>query len=157
MDLTVLPITLNHTIPELYLDEMGHMNVMWYIHLFSRAAGNLFARLGLDEDYFVANQAGTFALEMHIRYLAEVRADQTVVIRSRVLGRSSKCVHVMHFMCHADTGKLAATEEAIASHVDMRSRRTSPWPVRATDVIDRLLAEHGSLGWETPVCGVMKP
>ncbi|HEV3204917.1 MAG TPA: thioesterase family protein, partial [Gemmataceae bacterium] len=157
MDLTAFPITLRHTVGESYLDEMGHMNVMWYIHLFSRAAGNLFAMLGLNEDYFVINQAGTFALQMHVRYLKEVRAGNSVVIRSRVLGRSVKRMHFIHFMCLEETGKLAATEEAIGTHVDMKTRRTSPLPAHVTEAFDRLLAEHGKQGVEARLCGVMKP
>lgn len=156
-DLSALPVTLRAVIPASYLDDMGHMNVMWYIHLFSGAAGNLFQLFGLTDDYFAAHQAGTFALEMHVRYLAEVRVGQTVEIRSRILGRSAKRLHFMHFMSHADTGVLAATEEAIGSHVDLKIRRTSPMPPASAEAVDRLLEAHRRLDWDAPVCGVMKP
>ena len=36
-----LPITLQTVIPEDYIDVMGHMNVMWYTHLFGKATGGL--------------------------------------------------------------------------------------------------------------------
>ena len=157
MDLSKLPMTFQHTIPESYLDEMGHMNVMWYIHLFSRAAGNLFDLFGLNEDYCVAHNAGTFALEMHIRYLAEVRVGKSITIRSRILGRSAKRFHFMHFMTLDESGKLAATEEAVGTHVAMNTRRTSPMPDHIGRDLDRLLLEHSQLGWEAPLCGVMKP
>ncbi len=156
-DFSGLPITLEATITEAYLDDMGHMNVMWYIHLFSRAAGELFRLFGLHEDYFTAHQAGTFALEMHVRYLAEVRLGQRVLIRSRALRRSAKRFHFMHFMIHADSGVLAATEEVVGTHVDLRTRRTAPMPPEVVAALDRLLAEHRRLPWEAPVCGVMKP
>jgi len=157
VDVSELPITLQATVPEEYLDDMGHMNVMWYIHLFSRAAGEFFRLFGLTDDYFTAHQAGTFALEMHVRYLAEVRLGQRVVVRSRALGRSAKRFHFMHFMVHADSGVLAATEEAVGTHVDLRTRRTSPMPPEVAAALDRLIAEHRRLPWEAPVCGVMKP
>ncbi len=63
MDLTALPITHRAVIPETYLDEMGHMNVMWYTHLFSLGAWGLFQLVGLNREYFEANQAGSFALD----------------------------------------------------------------------------------------------
>jgi acyl-CoA thioester hydrolase len=157
IDLSGLPVTLEATIPESYLDDMGHMNVMWYIHLFSRAAGEFFQMFGLHEDYFTAHQAGTFALEMHVRYLAEVRVGQRVIIRSRAIGRSAKCFHFMHFMVHADSGVLAATEEVVGTHVNLRTRRTAPMPPEVAEALDRLLAEHRRLPWEAPICGVMKP
>ncbi|MEJ7639637.1 MAG: hypothetical protein WKF75_17105 [Singulisphaera sp.] len=46
MDLNSLPITYRASIPESYLDEMGHMNVTWYTHLFSQAMGGFSARSG---------------------------------------------------------------------------------------------------------------
>ena len=60
MDLAALPITHRAVIPDTYLDEMGHMNVMWYTHLFSQAAWGLFQMVGFTLDYFKANRAGSF-------------------------------------------------------------------------------------------------
>jgi acyl-CoA thioester hydrolase len=156
MDLNSLPLTWQALIPEAYLDENNHMNVMWYTHLFSCATGGLFDRIGLTTAYFEANQAGTFALEHHLRFLSEVRAGQTVTIRTRVLGRTLKRFHFMHFMVKDDGDILAATEEAVGSHVDLRIRRTSPLPHHVVDEFDRLLGEHSRLAWAAPVCGVMK-
>ena len=82
MDLTPLPITHRATIPDAYLDEMGHMNVMWYTHLFSQGAWSLFQTVGLTRDYFQANHAGSFALAQHFRYIKEVRIGQHVTIRA---------------------------------------------------------------------------
>ena len=85
-ELAGLPVAHRAVIPASYLDEMGHMNVMWYTHLFSMATGTLFEQLGLTRAYFDANNAGSFALEAHVRYLSEVRVGQSVVIYYRLLG-----------------------------------------------------------------------
>src|SRR4051812_22801694 len=101
MDITALqalPVTQRALIPESYLDEMGHMNVMWYTHLFSNATGGIFDRIGLTDVYCEANRAGAFALEQHIRYLKEVRAGDRVTVRTRLLGRTAKRMHFMHFL-----------------------------------------------------------
>ena len=155
MDLISLPITHRAVIPEAYLDEMGHMNVMWYTHLFSQGAWRLFQLVGLTREYFTANETGSFALAQHFRYLKEVRAGQRVTIRSRVLGRSEKRWHVIHFMTNDDIDALAATSEVVSTHVDIRIRRSSPMPATIRDAIDRLLAEHSRLAWAAPVCGAM--
>jgi acyl-CoA thioester hydrolase len=157
MNLTSLPVTHRAVIPEVYLDEMGHMNVMWYTHLFSCAAEGLFHSLGMTRAYFEANQTGTFALELHVRHLVEVRVGSHITMRSRLLGRSAKRFHFMHFMVLDDSATLAATEEAVGTHVDLRIRRGSPLPAHVTKEFDRLLAVHAALPWEAPVCGVMKP
>jgi acyl-CoA thioester hydrolase len=155
-DLTPLPVTHRAVIPGDYLDEMRHMNVMWYTHLFSLGAWGLFQVVGLTRDYFAANNAGSFALEQHFKYLKEVRAGQHVTIRSRVLGCTAKRWHVMHFMTIDELDALAATAESVHTHVDMIARRSSPMPTPITDTIDRLLAEHASLAWAAPSCGAMK-
>jgi len=155
MDLSALPITHRAVIPDDYLDEMGHMNVMWYTHLFSLGAWGLFQMVGLTRTYFEANHAGSFALEQHFRYLKEVRVGHHVTIRSRVLGRTAKRWHSIHFMTIDELDALAATAESVKTHVDMRVRRSSPMPPVITDAIDRLLADHGNLGWDAPVCGAM--
>jgi acyl-CoA thioesterase FadM len=155
--LDALPLTHRAVVPEAYLDEMGHMNVMWYTHLFSAATGGLWGLVGLTRAYFEANRAGTFALECHVRYLSEVRAGQAVALRTRVLGRTAKRVHFMSFMVKEDGPVLAATSEFVAAHVDLRVRRTSPFPAHIADAVDRLAAEHAAFGWPAPVCGVMHP
>jgi acyl-CoA thioester hydrolase len=151
-----LPVTHAAVIPEDYLDMMGHMNVMWYTHLFSLAVGGLYQRLGLTGKYFEANAAGSFLLEAHVRHLSEVRVGQSVTIRTRMLGRSAKRLHFMNFMVKEDT-VLAATSESVAAHIDMRIRRSSPLPPTIALAIDELVSEHSGLGWPAPVCGVMKP
>jgi acyl-CoA thioester hydrolase len=151
-----LPITHRAEIPESYLDEMGHMNVMWYTHLFSVGAWGLFQAVGLTLEYFETNQAGSFALEQHFNYLKEVRLGQHVTIRSRVLGRSAKRWHSMQFMTIDESDVLAAIAEGVSTHVDMRIRRSSPMPRNITDAIDRLLEEHSRLEWPPPVCGAIR-
>jgi acyl-CoA thioester hydrolase len=156
-DLEGLPITLRREIPESYRDEMGHMNVMWYTHLFSEGAWGLFQLVGMTREHFSANRTGTFALAQHFRYLKEVRLGQHVSLRSRILGRSAKRWHTIHFMTIDELDVLAATSETVSTYVDLTIRRSATMPSVVTDAIDRLLAAHTRLGWDAPLCGAMKP
>lgn len=152
-----LPQTYQSVIPESYLDEMGHMNVMWYTHLFSNASMHMFGSIGVDREYFASNQRGTFALETHIRYYSEVRVGKHVCLRTRLLGRSEKRFHFMHFLVNDDDDVLATTAEFISAHIDMQVRRMTPIPQQIAREFDRLLEKHRALEWEPPVCGIMKP
>jgi len=156
-DVRKLPVTYRATIPESYLDEMGHMNVMWYTHLFSEAMGGLFEMFGLRWDLVSETQSGTFALEAHIRYLAEVRVGQEIVVHSRVIDRSDRRFYMMHFMVNEQRENIAATFENLGTHVDLKIRRSSPIPDPISSRLDELLAEHQQLPWDAPVCGIMKP
>ena len=157
MNLASLPVTYRAAILDGFIDEFGHVNVMWHTHLFTEGAGGLFQMVGLTRQHLEANRAGTFALEQHFRYLKEVRLGQHVTLRSRVLGRTAKRWHTIHFMTIDELDVLAATAEVVSTYVDMRVRRSAPMPATITDAIDRLLTEHARLDWDAPVCGTMKP
>ena len=152
-----LPLHYRTTIPESYLDQMGHMNIQWYLALSNDAIPNFFKSFGVGFAYFKANQAGVFALKHHLQYLAEVRVGETVAMHTRVLGRSAKRLHFMQFMVNESQGKLACTIEVLNSHIDMSIRRTSPYPPHIAAQLDVLLAEHQQLTWDAPVCGAIKP
>ena len=157
MDLESLPVTYRAAIPEGFIDEFGHVNVMWYTHLFSEGAGGLFQMVGLTRQHLEADRAGTFALEQHFRYLKEVRLGQHVTLRSRVLGRTAKRWHTIHFMTIDEPDGLAATSETVSTYVDMTVRRSAPMPPGITSAIDRWLGEHVNLDWDAPICGAMNP
>jgi acyl-CoA thioester hydrolase len=156
-ELATLAITHRTVIPEDYIDLMGHMNVMWYTHLFGNATFTTFQQVGLTREYFQANQRGTFALGQLFTYLVEVREGEEVTIRTRVLGRSARKLHMMHFMTKGAQELLACTNEFLAAHVDMRIRRTSDFPPEIAGTLDRLVAAHAALGWEPPISGAMAP
>ncbi len=66
-------------------------------------------------------------------------------------------MHFMHFMTIDESGALAATQEHVGAHIDMRIRRQAPWSEEIATRLDRLIEEHDKLPWPAPVCGVMKP
>lgn len=152
-----LPCYHRATIPEAYLDVMGHMNIRHYMGLFDDAAWGFFAAFGMTEAYYQTTSGGAFALEQHVRYLAEVHVGETVAIYTRVNGRTAKRIHFIHFMVNETTGKLAATLEVLGSHANTTTRRTTPFPAEIAASLDAMLARHGQLDWEAPLCGVLRP
>jgi acyl-CoA thioester hydrolase len=98
-------------------------------------------------------------LHQFINYLAEVHVGETVVIKARMIGRSAngKRIHYMLFMVNGTTGKLAATMECLASHVDLSRRRTSAHPPEMLAKIDALIEQGNQLGWDVPLSGAMQP
>jgi len=152
-----LPLTAEAVVRPEWLDEMGHMNVMWYTHLFSQGVHGFFALFGFTPEYMQANVAGTFALELHVRYLSELHVGERVAIYSRALGRTAKRLHYMQFLVNAERGVLSATGELVSAHVDLRVRRQSQLPEPIAAGFDELLAAHQALPWQAPVCGTMGP
>ncbi len=150
-----LPSFHRETIPESYLDVMGHMNVRWYVALFDKAADSFFASFSMNSDYF-ATERGLFALQQFIHYLAEVHMEQSVVIHVRLIERSAKRLHFMYFMINETTDKLACTMEVLCAHADLNLRRTSPFPPHIAKQIDAMLFEQNQLDWVAPISGALK-
>lgn len=148
-----LPCYHRATIPDAYRDAMGHMNVRWYMALFDEAGWRLFESIGMTPDYFAQHNAGGFALEQHIRYLAEVLIGETVAIHGRVVGRSAKRIHHQLLMLNTTTGRLAATIEEVGAHADLGVRRMAPFPPAIAERIDALIAQQQALDWPPPLCG----
>jgi acyl-CoA thioester hydrolase len=154
--ITQLPVLHRTTIGDEHLDAMGHMNVRHYLGIFDDAGWKFFESFGMTMDYYQDHTAGAFALAQHIRYLAEVRKGETVVIHGRIVARSERRVHFIYFMVNETTGKLAATMEGMGSHADLTTRRTSPYPPEIAEKIDVLVAEHDQLDWDAPLSGAMR-
>ena len=152
-----LPLTYSLTIPNDYIDDMGHMNVQYYMHCFDKSTWKMFGMLGLTLEYLETNNAGMFALKQFVCYLAEVRVGETVELYTRLLGASAKRLHFLHFIVNQTTGVLSSTAENVGSHVDMQARRTAPFPPKVAAAVLALADEHAALDWQATTCGILYP
>ncbi len=155
-NLEELPLYHRETIPADYLDAMGHMNIRWYMTLYDKAAWNFFSSHELNEDYFPEKQTGVFALKHIINYYAEIRLEQIVAIRTRLLGRSERRFHAIHFMINETSGQLASTLEMLGTHADLQIRRAAPMPPEISEKFDAKLAKDQQLDWAAPLSGIIQ-
>ena len=153
--LVSLPAVYRAVIPPAYEDRQRHMNMRWYLALYDEAGDAMYPMLGLTSDYFAASGAGGFDLEHHLWYPSEVRIGDTVVIRARMLARSSKLFHYMMFMVNESRGVLSSLFECVHAHIDLRTRHTTPFPAQVAAQIDALIVAHRALTWPAPVSGSM--
>ncbi|MEL6308370.1 MAG: thioesterase family protein [Chloroflexota bacterium] len=152
-----LPCYHRQIIPKDYLDVMGHMNVRYYMALFDEGGWSFFRALGMDEAYYRDNNAGGFALRQYITYVAEARVNETVAVHTRIIARSDKRIHFVHFLVNESNQTVSATMEGIGSHADLTQRRTSPYPLHIVAKMDAMLSEHNALEWDAPLCGILEP
>jgi len=153
--LALLPRYHRETIPETYLDAMGHMNVRWYMALFDTTVWHFFRAHGLDEAYYGKYKSGVFALKHFIQYYSEVKVGETVGLHVRLLGRTEKRFQFMVFMLNESTGKLAATLESMGTHADLVARRASAMPADIKAQLDTRLQIDQELDWEAPISGAI--
>lgn len=156
MNLSGLPLTLSYIVQSKHLDELGHMNVMWYTHFFDEATWNFYESIGFGQDY---HQSGfsSFALEAHSVFISELREGDHFSIYTRVLARSDKVFHLMHFMQRDADQKLSATLEALGIHIDMSTRKSAAMPEAIATQWDAIIVEHSALDWDAPLSGSLHP
>lgn len=132
-----LELTVEAEVEPRFLDEMGHMNVAWYVHLFDRGIWTFFARHGLDSRALRETKRGMFALEDNLRYLSELREGDALDVHTGVLEVRPKTLRLLQYMLDKRQQKVAAVREVIAVHIDLTTRRSVAF---AEDVTAKLLA-----------------
>ncbi|GAN77790.1 thioesterase family protein [Acidisphaera rubrifaciens] len=114
-------------LPE-WIDANGHMNLAYYVVVFDHATDVLFDAIGVGEAYRADGRATIFVAETHTLYEREVAVGDALRVGSRLFAADRKRLHFGHEMFHVAGGFRAATQELIALHVDMASRRTADFP-----------------------------
>ena len=111
-----------------HCDQMGHMNVMWYVGKFDEATWNLFASIGITTAYLREHKRGMAAVQQDITYKRELLAGDTLTVRSGLLEVREKTVKFVHEMRHAVSGELAAICVLTGVSIDTQARKSCPLP-----------------------------
>jgi acyl-CoA thioester hydrolase len=140
-------ISRGKVLPE-WIDINGHMNVAYYVLAFDLAVDTLWLDFGLSNEHIEVNNSSTFAVESHVLYRRELLLDDPFVVTSQILAFDQKRIHQFQRMYHATEGYLAASAEWMNLHVDMTTRRVSPWPENILRAIRRVADAQGA--WPYP-------
>lgn len=111
-----------------WTDYNGHLNGAFFLVLFNRAADAVFASIGVTgADYAEKSGANCFTLESHITYRKEVHASDDLQTTFQLVGWDEKRAHY-YLELIKDGQTIAATTEQILIHVDLSTRRPTPFP-----------------------------
>jgi acyl-CoA thioester hydrolase len=116
-----------------HCDQMGHMNVMWYVGKFDEATWNLFAMLGVTTAYLRQNRRGMAAVQQNISYRKEMVAGDTVAVRSAFLEVREKAARFVHEMRNGVTGEITAICVLTGVHIDAEARKSCPFPAEIVE------------------------
>ena len=111
-----------------HCDQMGHMNVMWYVGKFDEATWNLFAAMGVTTAFLREKKRGMAAVQQNITYRRELIAGDTVTVHSAFLEIRDKVARFVHEMRHGETGELAALCMLTGVHLDAVARKSCSFP-----------------------------
>jgi len=134
-----------------WTDRNGHMNVAYYVLAFDRATDRLYDDAGIGWSYLEREQRSLFTLSMNVDFLGEVFAGDSVRIVSRLIDFDHKRIHYVHEMHHSKNAYLAATNEILAMHVNMTTRRSESFPPTVQAELRRIKAADSALPLPTQV------
>src|SRR4051794_3536926 len=128
-----------------WIDYNGHLNMAYYSVMFDRAIDELWLKLGIGPGYLKARQGSTFTAECHVRYLREIHLGDPVQISILLVAADQKRLHTFEELRHATEGWLSATSENMTIHIDMKSRKTAPFPPDIGARIDAVAKAHRTI------------
>lgn len=122
-------------------DELGHMNVQFYLAKASEAVAQLARLSGLGGIFRTDTHATLIARELHIKFLAEARPGAPLVLAGGFTSRSAASVEATLLMRHVFTGAVCATFRLELEHVSPQEGRPFAWPKRFNQRFDTLAIE----------------
>ena len=121
-----LPIVYRVEIRPEWIDRNGHFNAGYYMVVLDTAIGPWFDLLGIDTEHRAREGVSTFTVESHTTYLSELREGEAVAVTAQLLAFTDKKVHTFLRMLRDRDGTLAATNEVLSLHIDLKTRRPAP-------------------------------
>ena len=112
------------------------MSEAFYVLVFGFATNQVMDQIGLDQAYREAHSTSLYTVESHIRYLDEVSLGQKLQVTPTLVAAGAKKLHLAYEM--RVEGKLVATEEIVALHVDQESGTTVPFPTEVSERIGQI-------------------
>ena len=125
-----------------HCDQMGHMNVMWYVGKFDEATWNLFATLGVTTRFLKENHRGMAAVQQNITYRRELLAGDTVIVRSTFLEVREKLAKFVHEMRNAVTDEISAVCVLTGVHINSQTRKSCPFPAEIVERGRKLVSPY---------------
>jgi acyl-CoA thioester hydrolase len=121
-------------------DEMGHMNVRFYVARAMQGLAGAAAALGMPEAFRAHAQAKLQVRQHHIRFLREAKAATPLHMTAGVLAMGDTDASLLQTLVHSRSGQTAATFVTQVTHVD-REGRPFPWPERAREAGEALAVQ----------------
>lgn len=122
-------------------DEMGHMNVRFYLTRAMEGLTGLAALLGLPHAFTPGAGATLLVRDQHIRFLRECHAGGALHMTGGVIEIGEDEARLLQLLIHSKTGEIAATFQTTVAHVTPSEARAFPWPRRTLELAESLKVE----------------
>jgi acyl-CoA thioester hydrolase len=119
-------------------DEMGHMNVRFYLAIATEGLAGLAAALGMPRAFSPGASSTLLVREHHVRFLKEARPGAGLLMMGGVLSIDDTDAVILQQLFHA-SGEPAAAFTVRVTHVTPGELKPFPWPQSARRLAEALL------------------
>lgn len=109
-------------------DANGVMTAQMHVARFTDAAGHFWDHIGLDRAWIDAEGYGRVAIELKLTHLNDLKAGDPILVLSGMSEHARKTVTFRHHTINVRTGEPAAICHVTGVSLDLKSRRSVPWP-----------------------------
>ncbi len=110
-------------------DELGHINMRFYFARADEARASLAHYMGLPAIYKSNSLSTLVPLRQHIRYLAEIKPGQKMIVKSGLLAIGENDCEILHIIYGHDETPAASIVELV-SHKSLKNNEAFAWPKR---------------------------
>ena len=147
----MLPVTYKTAVQPDWVDYNGHLRDAYYLLICSFATDGLMDLIGLDEAGRARSGHTLYTLECHLNFLAEVKLDVEVQVRTQLLGHDRKRLHIHHLIERCDDGQIVAESEQMLMNIDTLAGRSAPFDTQVEVRVSELAATQIDLPRSTHV------
>ena len=121
------------------LDDMGHMNVRFYVTRATEGLVGAAAALGLPDAFRPSASSTLLIKEQHIRFMREARARAPLHMTAGVLSMGEADARLLQLLVHSNTGEIAAAIQTVVAHATVGDERAFPWSDRTRALAQGLM------------------
>jgi acyl-CoA thioester hydrolase len=123
-----------------WIDYNGHLRDGYYVLIASASIDALMDDLGIDESYRRDTRCTLYTLEVHVRFLREIKGDACLCIDRYPAGFDAKRLRLLLALRSAGADEIAAVVDVMLMHVQQGADvRGAPFPAA---IHGRLAAWH---------------
>jgi len=111
-------------------DEMGHLNVRFYIARAMEGLVSVAAAMGLPDAFRVNAGATLLVKDQHIRFLREARPRAALHMVAGILEIGDSEARIFQLLIHTATGEIAASFQNVVTHATADDERPFPWSAK---------------------------
>ncbi len=121
------PTIYRHHVQDDWVDYNGHMRDAYYALVFSLACDALIdGPLALDAAQRALRGLTLYTLELHLRFLREMKQGAALSVTWRLIAHDHKRLHLVMQLCNAAEQPAAAAEYLLMC-INSHTGRSSPW------------------------------